>query len=61
MTTKLKFKSDAFEAIYSSAQGLLKVRAISKATLREIDESCLAIPAKIKPKQLNNYRLKPAG
>ena len=38
MTTKPKFKSDAFEAIHSSASGLFKVGGIDKATMREFDD-----------------------
>ena len=34
MTTKRKFKSDAFEAIHSSASALLEVGAIDKTTMR---------------------------
>ncbi len=56
MTTKRKFKSNAFEAIHASARALHKVGAISKLTLREFDESCLAIPIEIKPKQIKTIR-----
>ena len=42
MTTKKKFKSDAFEAIHESAAALLSVGAIDKATMRKFDESCIA-------------------
>jgi len=42
MTTKKKFKSDAFEAIHESAAALLSVGAIDKATMRKFDASCLA-------------------
>ena len=56
MTTKRKFKSDAFDAIHASARALHKVGAISKVTLREFDESCLAIPIEIKPKQIKTIR-----
>ena len=49
MTTKRKFKSDAFEAIHSSASALRKVGAIDKATMRSLDESCFAAPAKFGP------------
>ena len=51
MTTKPKFKSDAFAAIHSSALALHKAGAVSKTTLREFDESCLATPGEINPKQ----------
>ena len=43
-----KFKSDAFEAIHTSASALLKIGAISKTTMRSFDESCLAQLAEIK-------------
>lgn len=56
MTTKAKFKSDAFEAIHSSARALMRVGAIEKATMREFDASCLAIPPEIPPKQIKQIR-----
>ncbi len=56
MTTKRKFKSDAFEAIHSSASALRKVGAIDKATMRDFDESCLSVPAEINPQQIKNIR-----
>ena len=56
MTTKLKLKSDAFEAIHSSARALHKVGAINKATLRDFDESCFSIPAQIDPRQIKKIR-----
>jgi putative transcriptional regulator len=37
------FKSDAFEAIHSSAAALLKVGAVDKATMRNFDETCLRV------------------
>ena len=39
MTTQRKFKSDAFEAIHSSASALHRVEAISDKGMREFDES----------------------
>ncbi|MEO8722710.1 MAG: DNA-binding transcriptional regulator [Sphingobium sp.] len=56
MTTKAKFKSDAFEAIHASASAMLKVGAIDKATMRSFDESCLAVPTEIKPAQIKQLR-----
>lgn len=56
MTTKRKFKSDAFEAIHASAAALHRVGAIDKATMREFDESCLAAPPAIPPKQIKRIR-----
>ena len=49
---KAKFKSDAFEAIYSAAQGLHRVGTIDKATMRDFDESCLAAPVEIAPQEI---------
>lgn len=56
MTAKRKFKSDAFEAIHSSARALYKVGAIDKTTLRDFDEACLSIPTKFNPKQIKKIR-----
>jgi putative transcriptional regulator len=56
MATKRKFKSDAFEAIHSSAIALHRVGAISKTTMREFDESCLVEPKPIAPKQIKAIR-----
>ena len=53
MTTKRNFKSDAFEAIHTSARALHKVGAISKVTLREFDESCLTMPAECEKARLD--------
>jgi putative transcriptional regulator len=55
MTTKRKFKNDAFEAIHSSASGMYKIGAIDKATMREFDDSCLAVQ-EIKPAQIKRIR-----
>ncbi|HEY5107388.1 MAG TPA: DNA-binding transcriptional regulator [Caulobacteraceae bacterium] len=56
MTTKPKFRSDAFEAIHSSATALLKVGAIDKATMRDFDASCLAAPPQIEPSRIKQLR-----
>ena len=56
MATKRKFKSEAFEAIHSSARSLLKVGAIDKATMREFDQSCLATPPEIAPRKIKQIR-----
>lgn len=37
-----KFKSEALESVHESASALYAIGAISKATMREFDESCLA-------------------
>jgi putative transcriptional regulator len=56
MTTKRKFKSDAFEAIHSSASALLEVGAINKTTMRQFDETCLVAPHPFAPKQIKQLR-----
>jgi putative transcriptional regulator len=55
MTTKRKYKNDAFEAIHSSARAMLKVGAIDKATMRQFDASCLAVSG-MKPAQIKRIR-----
>lgn len=56
MATKRKFKSNAFEAIHSSAAALYKVGAIDKTTMRHFDESCLTAPPALKPGQIKKLR-----
>lgn len=56
MTTKHKFKSDAFEAIHTSASALLEVGAINKTTMREFDDACLLEPHFFEPKQIKHLR-----
>jgi putative transcriptional regulator len=56
MTKNGKYKSDAFEAIHSSVTGMYRAGTIDKATMRSFDESCLAVPAPIKPRQIKQLR-----
>lgn len=56
MTTKQKFKSDAFEAIHASASALLDVGAIDKTTMRKFDDACLAAPHELRPAQIKRLR-----
>jgi putative transcriptional regulator len=49
-------KSDAFEAIHSSASALHKVGAIDKATMRDFDAACLAVPLSMEPRQIKKLR-----
>jgi len=55
-STNRKYKSSAFEAIHSAAEGLHKVGAISKKTMKEFDESCLSVPASMNPKEIKRLR-----
>jgi len=58
MASKAKFKSDAFEAIHTSASALRKLGAVGKATMRNFDETCLTAPPAFKSEQSGN-RAKP--
>ncbi|MHB1271843.1 MAG: helix-turn-helix domain-containing protein [Rhodanobacter sp.] len=55
MTTSHKYKSDAFEAIHSAAQGMFRSGTIEKSTMRSFDASCLAVPAP-EPQQIKSLR-----
>lgn len=55
-TTKKKFKSDAFQAIHSAVAGMHKAGTVSKATMRHFDETCLAAPEELSPKQIKALR-----
>lgn len=56
MNAKPKFKSDAFEAIHSSAAAMFKVGAMDKATMRHFDETCLSVPTAIAPAEIKQLR-----
>jgi putative transcriptional regulator len=56
MTIKKTYKSDAFEAIHTSARALHKIGAIDKTTMRSFDTSCLAVPVQIEPEQIKHIR-----
>lgn len=56
MKAKRKYKSEAFEAIHSSANALFDIGAIDKTTMREFDESCLMEPPEIEAMQIKAIR-----
>lgn len=56
MTTRRKYKSDAFEAIHSSARALHRVGAISKRTMRDYDEAAFSVPDPLEPRQIKRIR-----
>ncbi|TIT17776.1 MAG: DNA-binding transcriptional regulator [Mesorhizobium sp.] len=58
MSRARQYKSDAFEAMHSSASALYKVGAIDKATMRSFDESCLTVPPAIEPDAIKALREK---
>lgn len=56
MTSKRKYKSDAFEAIHSAASGMYKVGTIDKATMRHFDETCLSKTVEFAPQDIKLLR-----
>ncbi len=56
MSIRRKYKSDAMEAIHSSASALYTVGAIDKTTMRNFDVSCLATPIPLEPQQIKQVR-----
>ena len=56
MTTKHKFKSDAFAAIHALAAALQRVGAVDQTTMRQFDGTCLAVPTTLAPTQIKNIR-----
>ncbi len=58
MAKKLKYKSDAFEAVHSSVAGMYRAGTVDKATMRNFDASCLTSPPPLKPTQIKKLRLR---
>jgi putative transcriptional regulator len=56
MTAKRKYKSDAFEAIHSTVEGMYRAGTIDKTTMRDFDEACLAVPSEIEPAKIKQIR-----
>jgi len=54
--TKPRFKSDAFEAIHSAVAGMHRAGTIDKATMRQFDETCLAVTSELTPRQIKKLR-----
>ncbi|MDQ0394480.1 helix-turn-helix domain-containing protein [Labrys monachus] len=51
-----KFKSDAFEAVYTSVEDMYRAGTIDKETLRSFDDACLAVPAELGPQDIKALR-----
>ena len=51
-----RYRSEAFAAIHESMEALHRVGAISKVTMRDFDEACLATVDTIKPAQIRALR-----
>jgi putative transcriptional regulator len=56
MTTKRKFKSDAFEAIHSAVTGMYEAGTVNKETMRTFDTDCLAVPHELTPGEIKALR-----
>ncbi len=56
MMSKPRCKSDAFEAIHSSASAMYKVGAIDKATMRNFDAACLSTLPAFAPADIQRLR-----
>ena len=55
--SKSSYKSDAFEAIHSSAKALHKVAAVDKATMRDFDATCLSVTPEFSPRDIQRLRM----
>jgi putative transcriptional regulator len=52
-----KIESEALASVHGSAEALLAIGAIDKATMREFDQCCIAeMPAEINPAQIKEIR-----
>lgn len=56
MKKEKTFRSPAFEAIHSAAEGLHRTGAIYLETLRSFDESCLAPVEMLQPQEIKALR-----
>jgi putative transcriptional regulator len=56
MAAKPRYRSDAFGVIHASATALHDVGAIDKATLREFDLACIAVPTALAPEEIKALR-----
>ena len=58
MTTRKKFKSDAFEAVRSAVEGMFRAGTVDKVTMRAFDESCLKELIGLQPQEIKALREK---
>lgn len=56
MTTRRKFKSDAFEAIHTAVAGMHRAGTVNKETMRHFDETCLAPTDELSPTEIKQLR-----
>lgn len=53
-----KYKSDALEALYQTAEGLHRIGLVDRKTMRDFDASCLTTVEKLFPKEIADLRKK---
>ena len=51
-----KYRSDAFEALHETAQGLYRIGLIDTKTMRDFDASCLTSIEKLSPEEIAAVR-----
>ena len=56
MTTRRKFKSDAFEAIHSVVDGMHRAGTVDKETMRHFDETCLSVAEEMSALDIKKLR-----
>ena len=56
MTSKTRYKSDAFEAIHSAVAGMAEAGTIDKVTLREFDRMCIESEISFAPEEIRYLR-----
>ncbi|MER8440358.1 DNA-binding transcriptional regulator [Mesorhizobium sp. M1312] len=56
MTIRRKFKSDAFEAVHSAVEGMVRAGTVDKQILRSFDEACLSWPTIFDAKKIKALR-----
>ena len=56
MAATRKFKSSAFEAVHDAVAGVHRAGTIDKATMRDFDETCLAVTPSIGPAEIKQLR-----
>lgn len=56
MSTKTRFRSDAFGAIHEAARALHQVGAVDKATMRDFDLASFSAPRPFSPSEIKRIR-----
>jgi putative transcriptional regulator len=56
MATRKAYRSEAFEAIHSTVEGMYEAGTIDKQTMRTFDETCLTVPLELSPDEIKRLR-----